>query len=92
MVVFFGGASGPVPTFDTSILATKGSLVLSRVTLRDFVIDADEIAWRASELFDLWAADQLKIKIGQTYPLAEAGTAHADLENRRSTGKLLLQI
>ena len=92
MVVFFGGASGPVPTFDTSTLATKGSLVLSRVTLRDFVFDGDEIAWRASELFDLWAADQLKIRSDRLIPLAEAGTAHADLENRRSTGKLLLQI
>ncbi len=66
--------------------------MLSRVTLRDFVVDADEIGWRAGELFDLWAQGQLQIKIGQTYPLAETGTAHADLESRRSTGKLLLQI
>ncbi len=92
MVVFFGAASGPVPTFDTSILMSKGSLALSRASLRDFVVDGDEIGWRADELFDLWTAARLKIKIGQTYPLAEAGTAHADLESRRSTGKLLLQI
>ncbi len=92
MVVFFGGASGPVPAFDASILAEKGSLVLSRVTLRDFVVDAEEIGWRAGELFELWAEGRLKIKIGQTYPLAEAGASHADLESRRSTGKLLLQI
>ncbi len=92
MVVFFGGASGPVPMFDTSILATKGSLVLSRVTLRDFVADADEIAGRAGELFESWEAGRLKIRIGRTYPLAEAGAAHADLEGRQSTGKLLLQV
>ncbi len=92
MVVFFGAASGPVPTFDTSILTGKGSLTLSRASLRDFVADRDEIAWRAGELFDLWAAGRLKVRIGQTYPLAEAGTAHADLESRRSAGKLLLRI
>ena len=92
MVVYFGGASGPVPVFDTGILADKGSLVLSRVTLRDFVVDADEIAWRAGELFDLWERGGLRIRIGETYPLADAARAHADLEARRTTGKLLLAM
>ncbi|MEE8445509.1 MAG: quinone oxidoreductase, partial [Alphaproteobacteria bacterium] len=92
MVVYFGGASGPVPAFDTAILSDKGSLSLARVMLGDFVIDADEIAWRAGELFDLWRDDRLKIRIGQSYPLAEAATGHADLEGRRTTGKLLLEI
>ena len=90
MAVFFGGASGPVPAFDTNILAEKGSLSLVRATLRDFVADADEIAWRAGGLFDLWAESRLKVRIGETYPLAEAARAHADLEARRTTGKLLL--
>ena len=89
-VVYFGGASGPVPPFDTSILSGKGSLSLSRPMLGDFVRDREEIAWRAGEMFDLWEADRLKIRIGETYPLADAATAHADLEGRRTTGKLLL--
>jgi len=92
MVVYFGGASGPVPTFDTSILMAKGSLVMTRASLRDFVADREEIAWRAGELFDLWASGGLKIRIGETYPLAEAGKAQDDMENRRTTGKLLLKI
>lgn len=90
MAVFFGGASGPVPAFDSNLLAEKGSLVLSRTTLRDFVADAEEIAWRAREMFELWAESRLRIRIGETYPLAEAARAHADLEARRTTGKLLL--
>jgi NADPH2:quinone reductase len=89
-VVYFGGASGPVPPFDTSILSGKGSLSLCRPMLGDFVRDREEIAWRAGEMFDLWRAGRLKIKIGRTYPLADAATAHADLEGRRTTGKLLL--
>jgi NADPH2:quinone reductase len=89
-VVFFGGASGPVPPFDTSILSGKGSLTISRPMLGDFVRDEAEIAWRAGELFDLWKDGRLKIRIGRTYPLADAATAHADLEGRRTTGKLLL--
>lgn len=91
-VVYFGGASGPVPAFDTGILSAKGSLSLSRPMLGDFVRDLREIAWRAGELFELWTDGRLKIRIGQTYPLEQAARAHADLENRRTTGKLLLQL
>jgi NADPH2:quinone reductase len=32
----------------------------------------------------------LTIRIGHRYPLAEARAAHADLQSRRTTGKLLL--
>ena len=91
MVVFFGGASGPVPAFDTGLLSAKGSLSLSRPMLGNFVRDRAEIAWRAGELFDLWADGRLKIRIGQEYPLADAVGAHRDLENRRISGKLLLR-
>jgi len=89
MVVFFGAASGPVPPFDTAILSKK-SLSLSRPMLGDFVRTGEEIAWRAGELFDLWQEGRLGIRIGRTYPLADAATAHADLAARRTTGKLLL--
>ena len=92
MVVYFGGASGPVPLFDTGMLSVKGSLSVSRPMLGDFVRDQAEIAWRTGELFDLWKAGQMKIKIGHTYPLSDAATAHADLEGRRTTGKLLLTM
>jgi NADPH:quinone reductase len=30
------------------------------------------------------------VRIGKTYPLADADIAHADLESRKTTGKLLL--
>jgi NADPH:quinone reductase len=36
------------------------------------------------------AAGELDVRIGQTYPLAEARAAHEDLQARRTTGKLLL--
>lgn len=34
---------------------------------------------------------ELKLTIGVTYPLEKANDAHADLEGRKTTGKLLLQ-
>jgi NADPH2:quinone reductase len=36
------------------------------------------------------ASGQLQVRIGQTYPLAEAARAHEDLAGRRTTGKVLL--
>jgi NADPH2:quinone reductase len=45
---------------------------------------------RANRLFDWIARGDLKIRVGSTYPLAEAAQAHADMESRATTGKLLL--
>jgi NADPH2:quinone reductase len=41
-------------------------------------------------LFRWIAAGELKIKLDRVFPLAEAAKAHANLEGRRTTGKVLL--
>lgn len=43
-----------------------------------------------ADLFARTARGELRAVIGDTYPLAEAARAHADLRERRTTGKLLL--
>lgn len=45
---------------------------------------------RAGQLFDWIRAGKLKVRIGGTYPLSAAAQAHADMEARATTGKLLL--
>lgn len=49
-----------------------------------------EAARRFKEVLADTAAGRLKPIIGQTYPLARAATAHADMEARRFVGKTLL--
>jgi len=44
----------------------------------------------SARLFDWIREGKLKIRIGGEYPLADAATAHADMESRATTGKLLL--
>jgi NADPH2:quinone reductase len=44
----------------------------------------------AARLFDWIARGELRVAIGGTYPLAAAAQAHADIEGRRTSGKLLL--
>ena len=89
-LVLFGGSSGQVPPVDPQRLNRGGSLFLTRPTLVDFTVTRAELLGRANDLLT-WIADgRLRITVGGTYPLAEAGRAHDDLAGRRTTGKLLL--
>ena len=90
MLVLFGGASGQVPPFDIQRLNSSGSLFLTRPTLAHYLLSGEERRWRARELFDAVLAGTLDVRIGQRYPLADAARAHADLEGRKTTGKVLL--
>jgi NADPH2:quinone reductase len=89
-MVLYGAASGAVPPVDPQRLNAKGSLSLTRPTLGHFLLNTQERRWRSAEIFDAAANGNLKVRIGATYPLAEAAQAHRDLEGRRTTGKLLL--
>ena len=90
-MVLFGGASGQVPPFDIQRLNRGGSLKLTRPNVDHFVADREELLARSAELFG-WVADgSLRVRIGGTYPLAQAARAQEDLAARRTTGKLVLQ-
>jgi NADPH2:quinone reductase len=90
MMVVFGNASGPVPPVDISILAAKGSLFLTRPTLATYVAKRADLEATAKDLFDVVQSGAVKIEIHQTYPLAEAATAHTALEARKTTGSTVL--
>lgn len=89
-LVLFGGASGQVPPFDLQRLNAYGSLTVTRPKIDDFLLDAEERRWRARELFDLVAQGGVKVDIGARFPLQQAGAAHAALESRATTGKVIL--
>jgi NADPH:quinone reductase len=89
-MVLYGAASGQVPPFDPQRLNSGGSLFLTRPTLAHYIADRAELEWRAGELFSWIASGELDVRIGGSYPLAEAARAHEDLAARRTTGKLLL--
>lgn len=90
MLVVFGAASGPVPPVDLQALHAKGSLFLTRPTLAHYIADPDELRWRSRQLFDALLKGTLKLRTEHVYPLEHASRAHADLEARKTTGKLLL--
>jgi len=90
MMVLFGASSGPVPPFDPSLLNSKGSLYLTRPTLWHYIATRAELDWRAGEVLGWVANGELKIRTEHTYPLADAARAQIDLEERKTTGKILL--
>jgi NADPH2:quinone reductase len=90
MLALFGAASGPVPPVDLQILNRHGSLFVTRPKLNDYTASREELLERSAELFSWVGAGKLDVHIGGRYPLADAARAHADLEGRRTTGKLLL--
>jgi NADPH2:quinone reductase len=90
LLVSFGQCSGPIGPFNPAILATKGSLFLTRPSLAHYIANRDELNWRSQELF-AWVRERIvRIRIDSTYPLANAAEAHRRLESRASTGKILL--
>ncbi|MEY2698265.1 MAG: hypothetical protein RL720_221, partial [Actinomycetota bacterium] len=89
-MVLFGAASGPVPAFDLQRLNSGGSLFITRPTLWNYLLTAQERNWRWGELTDAVIAGKLDVRIGGTYPLAQAAQAQDDLAGRKTTGKLLL--
>lgn len=90
MMVSFGNASGPVPEFKPLLLAAKGSLYITRPTVKEYYASNEDFAEGIGALLDVVSEGAVKISINQTYPLKEAQQAHRDLEGRKTTGSTVL--
>ena len=88
--VSFGNASGPPPPVEGRQLMINGSLFFTRPTMGDYQTTTEDLDASAAALFEVIASGQVKIEIGQTFPLAEARKAHEALESRATIGASLL--
>ncbi|HSG74524.1 MAG TPA: quinone oxidoreductase [Burkholderiales bacterium] len=88
--VIFGNASGPVPPFNTQVLAQKGSLYMTRPTLVTYIAARADLEARSASVFDAVKSGKVKIEISARYKLAEAAKCHTDLEGRKTTGSVIL--
>ena len=92
MMVLFGQSSGPVDPLDPQVLNRKGSLFLTRPTLLHYTATRDELLWRAGDLFEWIGRGELAVRIGAEFPLSAVADAHRALEQRRTTGKVVLDV
>jgi NADPH2:quinone reductase len=90
ILVLYGGSSGAVPPFDLIQLSTRGSLYVTRPTLKDYTATREELLLRAGDVLRWVAEGSLKLRLEHSYALADAAQAHRDLEARKTTGKVLL--
>lgn len=90
LMVSFGNASGAVPPFAPGILASKGSLYLTRPSLLHYTRTRAELQETADDLFAVIASGAVKIEVRQRFKLADAADAHRALEGRKTTGATVL--
>ncbi|MBP0580399.1 quinone oxidoreductase [Labrys sp. LIt4] len=79
------GGPGPL-----DIMNLPRSIKIGYAVFFDHIHTPELLRMRSARLFDWLAEGKLAIRIGGEYRLADAAKAHADMESRRTTGKLLL--
>jgi NADPH:quinone reductase len=84
-----GTSSGPV-TIDTTLLAIKGSLWVTRPAMVHYATPRPQMLEMARELFDHVLAGRIRSEPSRMYPLSDAAEAHRALESRRTTGAAVL--
>ncbi len=88
-LAYFGPVLGAPPPIN--IAAMQNSIKIGFPKYSDSLLTRQNLLARSEELFEWIRSGALKIAIGNIYPLADAALAHADLESRKTTGKLLLR-
>jgi NADPH2:quinone reductase len=90
LIVSYGNAGGAVEGVKLSTLATKGSLFVTRPTLFDYYVTADERQAGIDRLFAMLRQGAIVPEIGQVFALADAADAHRALEAGETVGSTVL--
>ncbi|KAM7504613.1 hypothetical protein LguiB_003517 [Lonicera macranthoides] len=89
-MVSFGQSSGVLPDPVPLPLLGAKSLFLTRPSLFHYTATQDELLETAGEVFANIALGVLRVRVNHIYPLSQAAQAHADLENRKTSGSIVL--
>jgi NADPH2:quinone reductase len=90
-ICIFGSASGPADPIIPNSLQAK-SITLSGGTLFNFIAQRKELLKRADAVLTAIREGWLHFKIDKVLPLAEASKAHQLMEDRQTSGKIILAI
>lgn len=88
-MVLFGQSSGAPDPVPVSAIASK-SLFLTRPTLMHYTVTRDELLEAAGELFENVALGVLRVRVNHKFLLSQAAEAQTALENRQTTGSIVL--
>ena len=90
-VVSFGQSSGAYTDLQMTDLAF-GSFHLTRPTLFHFYANRNWLENASAELFELISSEKVKLDQVTKYSLENVAEAHTDIENRKTTGSVILEI
>ena len=90
LLASFGNASGAVDGVNLGVLASKGSLYVTRPTLNTHTAKRETMVEMAKNLFGAVSSGKVTVAINARFPLAEAAAAHRALESRGTTGSTVL--
>jgi NADPH2:quinone reductase len=89
-IVCFGNAARHPNQVATNYLLQTSTSVLGFWLVALVAKRRDLIQSMTADLLGAVASGDLEVVIGNTYPLSEAGRAHTEMQERRTTGKQLL--
>ena len=92
LLAIFGNGSGPVAPINLGLLASKGSLYVTRPTLFTHIATREATQAMADDLFAAVTGGAVTIPIAQRYALEDVQQAHRDLEARKTTGCTILTL
>ncbi len=84
-----GTSSGPV-IIDTRMLASKGSLWVTRPAMMHYIMPRSHMLEMADEVFAMVLSGKIKSEASQTFRLEEAADAHRALAARKTVGATVL--
>ncbi|MET4577434.1 quinone oxidoreductase family protein [Ottowia thiooxydans] len=87
-LAWFGPVLGAPAPID--IMSLPKSIKIGYPSFAHHIRTPELLLSRSTQLFDWVLKGQLQVRIGREYRLEDAAQAHADMESRASTGKLLL--
>jgi NADPH2:quinone reductase len=90
-IVLFGSSSGAADPIEPNSLMPR-SIHLAGGMLWNAISNHADHLRRSTEVLSGLRDGWLKLRIGQVFPLSQAIEAHKMLEERRSTGKLILSV
>lgn len=90
VAIAIGFASGPWPRFDPALLVGRNVGVQGFYLGRLMQFRPELVREAALDLLRLWQAGLVRPVVGATFPLDEVADAHRLIDERRSTGKVVL--
>lgn len=89
-IVTYGVASGEPGRVETPEVFFRNASIIGYHLGRTLQQDPDRVLQAVPDLTDGLSSGDLDVIVGETFPLAEAAEAHRFIENRGSSGKVVL--